>query len=82
MGTPIKLVRDPDADDPHWPNERCCFCWQPSAHWAQPQDVACCEACARKHTAEELPEKMNWIDEAKKKFPSPVLWAEEQFIGI
>ena len=64
-GREINLVPDPDADEPNWPLERCCFCKTPSRTWAHPQDVACCQSCASTRTPADLPTKKEWLAAAQ-----------------
>ena len=54
----IKVEREPDSFGDLL--EHCCFCKKPTAYWYVPNDVACCQTCAGKHNAEDVPTKEEW----------------------
>jgi hypothetical protein len=40
--------------------ERCCFCRTVTHFWFVPNDVACCESCAKRADAADVPDKHAW----------------------
>ena len=40
--------------------EHCCFCRKPTRFWYLPKDVACCQKCAKKAEAKDVPSKKVW----------------------
>lgn len=40
--------------------ERCCFCRAKTHFWFREKDVACCEKCAQRANAEDVPDKLSW----------------------
>lgn len=41
--------------------ENCCFCRVPTPFWYRPNDVACCQFCARLRAPEQVPTKKEWM---------------------
>ena len=54
MGIKLESLYEP-------PYELCCFCFQPTPHWAVEKDVACCEECAAVKVTSDLPTKEKWF---------------------
>lgn len=60
----IHIVRDPDPDAQVL--ELCCFCYEPTPFWFEPNDVACCRRCAAKHKTSDVPAKDTWWDACER----------------
>lgn len=54
---PIHLVQDRGYKD------SCCFCGTQTDKWNTARDVPCCPDCAEMHTADQLPSRVEWLDE-------------------
>ena len=59
----IRVVRESEAVS-LMDHEECCRCFKPTAFWYTPKDVACCQACAKLMTADDVPTKDVWFDAA------------------
>jgi hypothetical protein len=60
---PIRVEREPkDWGQPH---ERCAFCWFPTPYWYMPRDVAVCKYCAGKVSKDDVPSKVEWMEQTK-----------------
>jgi len=52
---------------PAWTQEACCFCGTPTLFWTaltgrqEGEQVACCQSCAGKYRAEDVPSKRYWF---------------------
>jgi len=62
----IEVIHEP-PEFKRDPQEKCCFCQQPTPYWVKGKDVACCQACATTHVLAEVPAKADWC--AKNKVP-------------
>lgn len=71
----IEVESIPEAD-PFDPLERCCFCRTKTGFWTTLKDrkpgdqVACCEVCARRAKAEDVPSKRDWCRRERIASPS------------
>ena len=69
------MIKVRKQDDPKPPYEHCCFCDYETMYWTalpkrKPGDqVACCQACAKKHEPEEVPTKDAWFEAEQARHP-------------
>lgn len=71
----IQTVKEPDGLGML---EHCCFCFRPTPFWARTVNVAVCEHCSKVRREDELPFKLEWCNEIRKRFPPNQI---AQFIG-
>ena len=63
---PVPVSKEP-GEWARYECERCCFCRTPTPFWteiktrSQGDQVACCEACAKRATPEDVPSKRVWM---------------------
>lgn len=67
MGAQMIEVKKESEEMSLLPFENCCFCGLPTQYWYEPNDVACCEACAETAVPEGVPTKKEWLAKEQAK---------------
>lgn len=68
----IDVHHEPADIPPYWTQEHCCFCSAKTRYWHGPTMVACCPACAKVHTADQVPTKVEWMRRRALRLGIPV----------
>jgi hypothetical protein len=59
------VLEDPELA--YWGLENCCICEQPTPYWYIPNDVACCQGCAKDADPAKMPTKKEWVAKERAK---------------